>query len=70
MSLHLTRNLMLEFLKQLAQIRWSAWSAASLLTLISLWIVGRYNGVAQQHSATRVPQGQARIAETFSIAIA
>jgi hypothetical protein len=59
-----------KFLKQLAPIRWSAWSAASLLTLISLWIVGRYNGVEHQHFATRVPQGQARIAETFSIVIA
>jgi len=61
---------MLEFIKQLAQIRWSDWSAASLLTLINLWIVGSYNGVAHQHFATRLPQGQARIAETFSIAIA
>jgi hypothetical protein len=61
---------MLEFLKQLAQIHWSVCSAASLLTLISLFIVGRYNGGAHQHFATRLPQGQARIAETFSIAIA
>jgi phosphatidylglycerol lysyltransferase len=61
---------MLEFSKQLAQIHWSAWSAPSLLTLISLWIVGRHNGVAHQHFATGVPQGQGRIAETFSIAIA
>jgi len=60
---------MLKFLEQLAQIRWSAWSAASLLTLISLWIVGRCNGVADEHFAKRVPQGQARISETFSIAI-
>jgi phosphatidylglycerol lysyltransferase len=70
LSPHLTRNLMLEFPKQLAQIHWSAWSAASLLTLISLWTVGRYDGVAHQHFATRVPHGQARIAGTFSIAIA
>jgi len=61
---------MLEFLKQLAQIHWSAWSEASLLTLISLWVLGRHNGVADQHFATWVPQGQARIAETFLIAIA
>ena len=70
LSPHLTRNLMLEFPNQLAQIHWSAWYAASLLTLISLWTVGRYDGVAHQHFATRVPQGQARIAGTFSIAIA
>jgi len=59
-----------KFLKQLAPIRWSAWPVASLLTLISLWIAGRYNGVAHPHFATWVPQGKARIAETFSIVIA
>lgn len=41
LSPHLRRNLLLKFPKQLAQIHWSAWSAASLLTLISLWTVGR-----------------------------
>ena len=59
-----------KFLKQLAPIRWSAWSAASLLTLISLWTVGRQVGIVHQYFATRVPQGQPRIAGTFSIAIA
>ena len=66
---HLTRNFMLEFRKQFAEVRWSAWAAASLLTLISLWTVGRYDGAAHQHFATRVPQGHARISGTFSIAI-
>jgi|TARA_B110000908_G_scaffold135477_1_gene160282 phosphatidylglycerol lysyltransferase len=67
---HLTQNLFASFPSQLADIHWAAWTAAFALTAISLWTVGRYDGVAHQHFATRVPQHQARAAGTISITLA
>jgi phosphatidylglycerol lysyltransferase len=55
---------------QLANIHWAAWIAAFTLTALSLWTVGRYDGVAHKHFATRVQQNQARAAGTISIALA
>lgn len=67
---HLTQNVFASLPSQLANISWAAWGAALALTAISLWTVGRYDGVAHQHFATRVPQHQARAAGTISIALA
>ena len=67
---HVTYDVLAQFPGQLANIHLGAWAAAITLTFISLWAVGRYDGVAHQYFATRVPQHQARAASTISIALA
>ena len=66
---HVTYDVLAQFPEQLANIHLGAWAAAIALTFISLWAVGRYDGVAHQHFATRVPQHKARAAGTISIAL-
>lgn len=67
---HLTASLWAGFPQQLSNISAGAWAMAIALTALSLWSVGRYDGVAHQHFQTRVPQQQARAAGTISIALA
>jgi phosphatidylglycerol lysyltransferase len=67
---HLTQSVWAGFPEQLARIHWTAWASAFVLTAISLWTVGRYDGVAHQHFATRIPRHQARAAGTIAIALA
>jgi phosphatidylglycerol lysyltransferase len=67
---HLTASLWAGFPQQLSNISAGAWAMAIALTALSLWSVGRYDGVAHQHFQTRVPQHQARAAGTISIALA
>ena len=67
---HITHQLLLSIPAQLGAISGSAWMGAIIFTLISLWTIGRYDGVAHQHFATRVPPHQARLAGTISIALA
>ena len=67
---HVTYDVLAQFPEQLANIHLGAWAAAIALTFISLWAVGRYDGVAHQHFATRVPRHKARAAGTISIALA
>lgn len=57
-------------LSQLRALPWSAWLAAGSLSIISLWSVGRYDGVAHRHFATGIADYQARWSGTISISLA
>jgi phosphatidylglycerol lysyltransferase len=55
---------------QITDIHWTSWGMAVGFTLISMWTVGRYDGVAHQHFQTRIAPSHARLSGTISIAIA
>lgn len=55
---------------QLDGITWQAWLAAAAFTMISLWAVGRYDGVAHAHFGTREPEHRARWSGTIAISLA
>lgn len=57
-------------LEQLGAVTWRAWVAAASLSALSLWFVGRYDGVAHRHFATGIPDHQARWSGTISISLA
>lgn len=56
--------------RSLGTVAWQNWLAAAALTAISLWSVGRYDGVAHRHLQTGIPIGQARKSGTLAVAIA
>ena len=65
-----TLNMLAGIPAQIAGIHWSAWTASIGFTMLSLWTVGRYDGVAHQHFQTRIPPNQARLSGTISITLA
>ena len=67
---HLTQNLLASIPSQISDIHWSNWGLAIAFTLVSLWTVGRYDGVAHQHFQTRIAPRHARLSGTASIALA
>ncbi|MGC1496091.1 MAG: phosphatidylglycerol lysyltransferase domain-containing protein [Sulfitobacter sp.] len=54
---------------EIAQLPLSNILCAIAFTMISLWAVGRYDGVAHRHFQTGVPTGQARLSGSISIAV-
>lgn len=67
---HFSKSVLASFPAQLSNIHWSAWCSAIALTAVSLWSVGRYDGVAHKHFATRIPQPYGRASGTIAIALA
>ncbi|SPH21112.1 Phosphatidylglycerol lysyltransferase [Ascidiaceihabitans donghaensis] len=70
LSTKITLDTVMALPAQLAHITWQAWVASVALTVISLWAVGRYDGVAHAHFATRIPNHQARWTGSMAIALA
>lgn len=54
---------------QLRAVTWPAWLAAASLSIISLWSVGRYDGVAHRHFATGIADHRARWSGTIAISL-
>ena len=54
---------------QIAAVSPTSWGLAAALSALSLWSVGRYDGVAHRHLQTGVPDTQARRAGTVVIAL-
>lgn len=70
LSAEVTADTLVALPAQLADIHWSGWLGAVSLTIVSLWAVGRYDGVAHAHFATRIPDHRARWTGTIAVSMA